>query len=135
MGSTTISVDEFQALEARVLQAVELIRKEREARATAEGERDWARGEVEGLRKELADAHEAKGHLQHESEALKVQVSGLESQLADTKSQLATAQGEVAGLQEKVSAASQAEVEHLNREREAVKSRVEKMLAQMDELL
>ncbi len=38
MATTTISVDEFQALEQRVMRTVELIRAEREARATAEAE-------------------------------------------------------------------------------------------------
>ena len=38
MATTTISVDEFQALEQRVMRTVELIRAEREARATAESE-------------------------------------------------------------------------------------------------
>lgn len=38
MATTTISVDEFQALEQRVLRTVELIRAEREARANAEAE-------------------------------------------------------------------------------------------------
>ena len=86
--ATSISVDEFQALEQKVLQTVELIKKEREARAVAESERDAARTEAASLREKLATASSA-----------------------------------------------QAEVESLNREREAVKLRVEKMLAQMDELL
>lgn len=38
MAATTISVDEFQALEQRVMRTVELIRTEREARANAESE-------------------------------------------------------------------------------------------------
>ncbi len=38
MATTTISVDEFQALEQRVMRTVEMIRAEREARATAESE-------------------------------------------------------------------------------------------------
>ena len=88
MSSSTISVDEFQALEQKVLQTVELIKKEREARAVAESERDAARTEAASLREKLSAATGA-----------------------------------------------QAEVESLNREREAVKVRVEKMLAQMDELL
>ena len=88
MSSSTISVDEFQALEQKVLQTVELIKKEREARAVAESERDAARTEAASLREKLATASGA-----------------------------------------------QAEVESLNREREAVKARVEKMLTQMDELL
>jgi len=88
MSSSTISVDEFQALEQKVLQTVELIKKEREARAVAESERDAARAEAASLREKLTAASSA-----------------------------------------------QAEVDSLNREREAVKVRVEKMLAQMDELL
>lgn len=38
MATTTISIDEFQALEQRVLRTVELIRSERDARANAEAE-------------------------------------------------------------------------------------------------
>ena len=42
-----ISADEFQALEQKVLRAVEIVKREREARATAEAE-------VASLREELA---------------------------------------------------------------------------------
>jgi chromosome segregation ATPase len=45
--SPGISADEFQALEQKVLRAVEIVKKEREARATAEAE-------VASLREELA---------------------------------------------------------------------------------
>jgi hypothetical protein len=45
--SSGISADEFQALEQKVLRAVEIVKKEREARATAEAE-------VASLREELA---------------------------------------------------------------------------------
>ncbi len=91
-GEATVSVDEFQALEQRVLQAVELIKKEREARHTAEEERDAARTEADDLR---------------------------------------------AKLQEETTSATnaQGEVEALNREREAIRQRVERMLGQIDELL
>ena len=87
-GAGTISADEFLALEQKVLRAVELIKKEREARAAAEAE-------------------------------------------------LATAKAEIAELQSKLVTAgsAQTEVETLTRERETVRQRVEKMLAQMDELL
>ena len=87
-GAGTISADEFLALEQKVLRAVELIKKEREARAAAEAE-------------------------------------------------LASAKAEIADLQAKLATAgsAQTEVETLTREREAVRQRVEKMLAQMDELL
>lgn len=88
MGAATVSVDEFQALEAKVLRAVEIIKSEREARAAAEAE-------------------------------------------------TAAAKAEAAELRERLSAIGvvQTEVDSLLREREAVRQRVEKMLAQMDELL
>jgi uncharacterized protein involved in exopolysaccharide biosynthesis len=87
-GAGTISVDEFLALEQKVLRAVELIKKEREARAAAEAD-------------------------------------------------LANAMTEIGDLEEKltIAKAAQAEVDNLTREREAVRQRVEKMLAQIDELL
>ncbi len=47
--SSGISVDEFQALEQKVLRAVEIVKREREARATAEAE-------VANLRAQLAEA-------------------------------------------------------------------------------
>jgi chromosome segregation ATPase len=46
--SSGISADEFQALEQKVLRAVEIVKKEREARAAAEAE-------VASLREELAN--------------------------------------------------------------------------------
>ena len=53
------------------------------------------------------------------------------------ESELTAAKAEIAGLKEQLSTAgsAQKEVESLNRERESVRLRVEKMLAQMDELL
>jgi phosphoenolpyruvate-protein kinase (PTS system EI component) len=48
MTTSTISVDEFQALEQKVLRAVEIVKREREARATAEAE-------IVSLHAQLAD--------------------------------------------------------------------------------
>jgi chromosome segregation ATPase len=83
--SSGISVDEFQALEQKVLRAVEIVKREREARAAAEAE-------VASLREQLAIYH---------------------SNTRAVESELAT----------------------LNKERDQVRLRVEKMLQQMDELL
>ena len=38
MSTSTVSVDEFQALEQKVLRAVEIVKREREARAAAEAQ-------------------------------------------------------------------------------------------------
>ncbi|SDG04362.1 hypothetical protein [Terriglobus roseus] len=71
MATTTISVDEFQALEQRVLRTVELIRSEREARATAEAE-------VAAL-KELLDTASA------ENSQLTAELSSLKSEREQVK--------------------------------------------------
>jgi predicted nucleic acid-binding Zn-ribbon protein len=82
MSEGSFSFDEFQALEQKVLRAVELVKREREARAAAEAE-----------------------------------VAALRAQLA---AQSATTESHVAAL---------------TKERETVRQRVEKMIAQMDELV
>ena len=46
MSTATISIDEYQALEQKVLRAVEIIKQEREARAKAEAE-------IAGLKEQL----------------------------------------------------------------------------------
>jgi hypothetical protein len=83
--SPSISADEFQALEQKVLRAVEIVKREREARTAAEAE-------VASLREQLA-------------------------------------------AQQNAASANETELNTLNKEREAVRLRVEKMLQQMDELL
>ena len=83
--SSGISADEFQALEQKVLRAVEIVKKEREARAAAEAE-----------------------------------ISSLREQLAIYQSN---------------ARAAETELNTLNKERDQVRARVEKMLQQMDELL
>jgi hypothetical protein len=89
MSSSTItsgiSADEFQALEQKVLRAVEIVKREREARAAAEAE-------VVSLREQLAI---------YQSDAR----------------------------------AAETELTTLNKERDAVRLRVEKMLQQIDQLL
>ncbi|HEY8997837.1 MAG TPA: hypothetical protein VIM60_08055 [Edaphobacter sp.] len=85
MSTATVSVDEFQALEQKVLRAVEIVKQERENRAK------------------------------------------LEAEIANLKEQLE--------FQTLVASEAQTAVNTLSKDRENVKSRVEKMLAQMDELL
>ena len=83
--SSGISADEFQALEQKVLRAVEIVKREREARAAAEAE-------VASLREQLA-------------------------------------------IYQSNQQAVETELNTLNKERDQVRLRVEKMLQQMDELL
>ena len=62
--SGTISLDEFQALEQKVLRAVEIVRRERETRAAAEAEVVAAKAENAALREQLADLSSASNTAQ-----------------------------------------------------------------------
>jgi multidrug efflux pump subunit AcrA (membrane-fusion protein) len=102
MGSASISIDEFQALEQKVLQTVELIKREREARAAAEAE-----------------------------------VAAVKTELAARTEELESRGQEIVALRQELATAgdANAEVQTLQREREAVRLRVEKMLASIDEII
>ncbi len=64
-----ISADEFQALEAKVLQAVEMIRRERDARTAVETERNEAQAQVATLQERLRSLEEANSTAQTELES------------------------------------------------------------------
>lgn len=102
MESASISIDEFQALEQKVLQTVELIKKEREAKAAAQAE-----------------------------------VVAVKAELAARKEELESRGQEIVALRQELAASgdANAEVQSLQREREAVRLRVEKMLASIDEII
>ena len=102
MGSASISVDEFQALEQKVLQTVELIKREREAKAVAEAE-----------------------------------VAAMKTELLARTEELELKGQEIVALRQELAASgdANAEVKTLQREREAVRLRVEKMLASIDEIV
>jgi len=84
MGSATISVDEFQALEQKVLQTVEIIKKERAARIAAEeaaaqahAELAASNAELAALKEKLATAGNAQAELEglhREREAVRLRV-------------------------------------------------------------
>jgi Tfp pilus assembly protein PilO len=84
MATTTISVDEFQALEQRVMRTVELIRAEREARAAAESENvalkellDTASAENVQLTTELSALKNEREHVKGRVDAMLKQLDEL----------------------------------------------------------
>jgi uncharacterized protein involved in exopolysaccharide biosynthesis len=92
-----------------VLQTVELIKREREAKTVAEAALASAKGEVATVHAELVLAKAESEAVRNELAALKLELSA--------------------------SGDAQAEVESLHREREAVRLRVEKMLASIEEVV
>ena len=82
--TNTVSVDEFQALEQRVLRTVELIRKEREQRSIAEQEiaalkelLDHASNENSSMGVELAALKQEREHVKARVDAMLQQMDEL----------------------------------------------------------
>jgi flagellar biosynthesis/type III secretory pathway protein FliH len=73
--SSGISVDEFQALEQKVLRAVEIVKRERESRAAAEAE-------IKTLREQL-ESHTAEARRELEAAQARAHAAEREKQLAE----------------------------------------------------
>ncbi len=83
MATTTISVDEFQALEQRVLRAVEIIRAEREARAHAEAEIAAMKDLLDQSSNDQTALQAQIDSLRNERETVKNRVDAMLKQLDD----------------------------------------------------
>jgi hypothetical protein len=105
---TVLTADDFAALEDRILRAVSLVKREREARISAEGQ--------------VAALESQKQILETQSRQLETQCQALEAQLREHQ-----AQSPVLERLER-------EVDSLRVEREQVRQRVERLLGQLDAL-
>ena len=85
MESATISApvtqDEFQALEQKVLRAVEIVRREREARVAAEAEAAALREQLEALSSASNSAQTQITTLNQEREAVRLRVEKMLQQM------------------------------------------------------
>jgi chromosome segregation ATPase len=79
--SAPITQDEFQALEQKVLRAVEIVRREREARAAAEAEAAALRAQLEELTSSSNAAQTQLTTLNQEREAVKLRVEKMMQQI------------------------------------------------------
>jgi chromosome segregation ATPase len=79
--SSGVSIDEFQALEQKVLRAVEIVKREREARASAEAEvvtlREQLAAQAETARNQLVDAETRAQTLRREKDTAESQIAAL----------------------------------------------------------
>jgi chromosome segregation ATPase len=100
-----VSVDEFAALEERVVRAIQLVKQERQARLAAEGTAAQAEARLV-----LAESHAAQ----------------MESRAAQLESELRH--------KEPLLDALQAEIKTMKAERDHVRERVERLLGQLDAL-
>ncbi len=81
MSEPSISFDEFQALEQKVLRAVEVVRREREARAAAETEVATLRELLDIQTAETTEARARVENLSQERESVRVRVEAMLSQM------------------------------------------------------
>lgn len=79
--STTISLDEFQALEQKVLRAVEIVRREREARIAAEAEVAALREQLDALASASNATQTQITTLNQEREAVRLRVEKMLQQM------------------------------------------------------
>ncbi len=76
-----ISADEFQALEQKVLRAVEIVRREREARASAEAEANALRVQLDALTNSSNTAQAQITTLNQERETVRLRVEKMLQQM------------------------------------------------------
>ncbi|MDE3103828.1 MAG: hypothetical protein KGK08_01515 [Acidobacteriota bacterium] len=81
MSTATISVDEFQALEQKVLRAVEIVKREREARAAAEAEVALLREQLAAQAAEQAAANTQLNLLTQERDTVRLRVEKMLQQI------------------------------------------------------
>ena len=79
--SSGISADEFQALEQKVLRAVEIVKKEREARAAAEAEAASLREELATYKQNARAVESEITTLTKEREQVRVRVEKMLQQI------------------------------------------------------
>jgi hypothetical protein len=83
MSTATISVDEFQALEQKVIRAVEIVKQEREARAKAEAEVAQLREQLEFQTLVASEAQTAVNTLTKERDNVRQRVEKMLQQMDD----------------------------------------------------
>jgi hypothetical protein len=81
MSTATISVDEFQALEQKVLRAVEIVKQEREARAKAEAEIAGLKEQLEFQNLVASEAQAAVTTLSKDRDAVRQRVEKMLQQM------------------------------------------------------
>jgi chromosome segregation ATPase len=78
---STVSADEFQALEQKVLRAVEIVKKERETRAAAEAEIAALKEELATYKSNARAAENELNTLTKEREQVRVRVEKMLEQI------------------------------------------------------
>jgi septation ring formation regulator EzrA len=79
--SPAISADEFQALEEKVHRAVEIVRREREARAAAEAEAASLREQLDALKEASNSAQTQITTMNQERNAVRLRVEKMLQQM------------------------------------------------------
>jgi|KBSMisStandDraft_5_1062788.scaffolds.fasta_scaffold5561978_1 7-keto-8-aminopelargonate synthetase-like enzyme len=81
MSTATVSVDEFQALEQKVIRAIEIVKQEREARAKAEAEITNLKEQLEFQMLVASEAQSAVNTLTKDRDQVKQRVEKMLQQM------------------------------------------------------
>lgn len=81
MSTATVSVDEFQALEQKVIRAIEIVKQEREARAKAEAEIANLKEQLEFQTLVASEAQSAVNTLTKDRDVVKQRVEKMLQQM------------------------------------------------------
>ncbi|ADW70587.1 hypothetical protein [Granulicella tundricola] len=79
--NVSVSADEFQALEQKVLRAVEIVKRERELRAAAEAEAASLREQITALTSMSDEAQTQISTMNQERDAVRLRVEKMMSQI------------------------------------------------------
>jgi uncharacterized coiled-coil DUF342 family protein len=79
--NVSVSADEFQALEQKVLRAVEIVKRERELRAAAEAEAAGLREQINALTSMSDEAQTQITTMNQERDAVRLRVEKMMSQI------------------------------------------------------
>ena len=86
--SPTIGTDDFLALEERILRAVEIVRREREARASLEAEVTRLRQRLEGQAKELEQLHRDRETDAAAANSAQTELAALQDERAEVRGRI-----------------------------------------------
>ncbi len=125
-GSLAVSAVEFSALEERILRAVELVKREREHRASAETRATQAETRATQAESRVALAEALASHAEERAAQAEERATQAETRATQAEAQL----NEQAPASERM----QSELSALKAERDHVRQRVERLLQQMEGL-
>ncbi len=127
-----LATADFQALEQRVMRAVELLRAERDAHSAANARIAELERHSADLEHQLTVQQQQRSELEQQHGALEQRRTELEQRRTELEHRLNDIEQQLGGKSEHAQRL-EGELEHLQQERDQVRGRVERLLRHLDE--